>query len=257
MVSTPPAHRYIELDVLRIIAIVMMVIYHAAYDLETFYDWNIGVLDNGWWYFARATASLFLLLVGCSFAISWHRQRNRYPDHHFAAQYRKYFLRGLGILLCGLLVSVVTYVFDDQTYVRFGILHLIGVSILLLPFFARLKEGNIVPAVLIILIGRTMTVIPDATSLLLPFGIVPEGFISVDYYPLFPWFGMVLIGYGIGYLLYVGSSASSASLVSSHAPRRGALWLTWSGRHALIVYLIHQPIILGILGFLGFLGILH
>jgi len=96
------ARRYPELDLLRTLAVVMMIVYHAAYDLETLYGWPIDVHGGGWWLLARATLTLFLLLVGVSFAISWDRSGKRY---------RKYLRRGLGILACGLLVSFVTYLF--------------------------------------------------------------------------------------------------------------------------------------------------
>ena len=39
---------------------------------------------------------------------------------------------------------------------------------------------------------------PHRTIWLLPLGIHPATFFSVDYEPIFPWFGVVLIGMGLG-----------------------------------------------------------
>lgn len=211
----------------------MMIIYHAVYDLETFYGWNIGVLTGGWWLFARTTAVLFLLLVGISFAISWNRRKKNLAGASFQHLYFKYLLRGLGLFACGMLVSLVTWFLDSSTFVRFGILHMIGVSILLIPFFARLKEWNLVTGTLIIIAGQWMP---------------PLRFESVDYWPLLPWFGVVLMGFSIGYFVYVRFARHRRP--EGLRPKEN--WMTWPGRHALLIYLIHQPLILGFLGLLGF-----
>lgn len=232
-------NRYIELDLLRTLAIIMMIVYHLAYDLQEYYGWNIGVFENTGWYLLRlSTASLFLLLVGCSFAISW----NKTPT------YRKYFKRGLGVIACGMLVSAVTYVVDPETYVRFGILHMIGTSILLLPFFARLREWNAMIG-LGIGLGFGLGLGTANTSVFIPLGIPPPDFTSVDYFPLIPWFGVVLIGYAIGYHIYVRKKPPLFSIINSQFSI-----FVWPGRHALLIYLLHQPLILGILGLLWRLG---
>ncbi len=255
--------RYVELDLLRTLAIVMMVIYHLAYDLEMYHGFPLGLFENTSWYLLRqGTASLFLLLVGTSFAISWNRHQTKHGESSFAVRYKKYVLRGLGVIGCGMLVSMVTYVAEPETYVRFGILHMIGVSILLLPFFARFREWNLLLGISFIGFQK---IIVDILSVagrrpaLLPLGVMPTDFMSVDYFPLIPWFGIVLMGYAVGYFLYVrqrgfrkSSSDSSVSSDSSYARRRRAL--TWPGKNALLIYLLHQPLILGLLALLSRLG---
>src|SRR3989338_7934985 len=108
-----PSQRFIELDLLRSAAILGMVIYHAAYDLSAFYGWNIDVSSGGWFVFQRLIASTFLLLVGMSFAISYSRT-------HHSLIWPKFLRRGLIVIACGVLISIVTYVVDAETYVRFG-----------------------------------------------------------------------------------------------------------------------------------------
>ncbi|MSR86954.1 DUF1624 domain-containing protein [Candidatus Peribacteria bacterium] len=243
--------RYIELDLLRTAAVIMMVLYHAVYDLQMIEGWDIDVFSDGWIFFARTTASLFLLLVGCSFAISWDR-------HGASHKYPKYLRRGLGLLACGMLVSLVTYMYDPETYVLFGILHCIGVSILLLPFFARLKGWNAVVGIVMIGLGLGLGLgsgMAAHTGLFLPFGIIPPDFTTVDYFPLIPWFGVVLIGYALGYFFYVGHRSD---ILRPERPRwiHTIRWMTWPGHHALLIYLLHQPILLAILGCVGYVGFL-
>ena len=230
--------RYIEIDVLRTLAIAGMVLYHTLYDLVIFYDWDIPLFSTGWTLFARATATLFLLLVGISFAISWRNTKARLP---LTLAYHKYLRRGLLILAGGILISTVTYAVEPETFVRFGILHLIGVSILLLPFFIVLKEGNALIGIAIISLWGTVRNTTATGPLLLPFGVMPPHFETIDYFPIIPWFGVILLGLSMGYFLYV-RHAHPAMRVS-----RVMQWITWPGRNSLLLYLIHQPIILGIL----------
>ncbi len=236
--------RYPELDILRTLAVLMMIVFHLGYDLSEFYGWNIRPFEGGWLLLQVSTASLFLLLVGAGFAISW----NRHPakrDLRIATT--KYLKRGLGLIAIGMLVSIVTYVINPDTYVRFGILHLIGAGILLLPFLARLREWNALLGIIIIMGAaacRAPTCMILNTSLFLPFGFHPVDFSSVDYFPLIPWFGLMLMGYAAGYFLYVRVTFRRPHYSNLQSPFS---ILAWPGRHALVIYLVHQPVLLTIL----------
>ena len=91
--------RYPELDVLRSLAIIGMIIYHGAYDLVSFYAWNIDIFTGPWKLFERSIALTFLLLVGISFAISYQRTTKE-------RVWLKFLRRGLVVFGCGMLVSI-------------------------------------------------------------------------------------------------------------------------------------------------------
>jgi len=232
------SQRYIELDALRTLAIGGMILYHTAFDLSQFYGWDIDVFDSGWKILQIATASLFLLLVGVTSLFS-----TRHPYKRF-----------MQIGSAALLVTVATYVIDPQTYVRFGILHLIAVSALILPFIKGLRAWLIIPAAILIAINPVVSSLTVDSSLLLPLGIPYRGFSSVDYFPLIPWFGVILIGYVIGFIAYIRFPEWRAARTDAISWRLYLIlpptlytWIAWPGRHSLLLYLIHQPIILGVL----------
>ncbi len=220
-------------DLLRTLALVLMVAYHAAYDLQTYYGWSVDVRAGAWAPLGRFAAVTFLLLAGLSTALSLEG----------AANPRAKSLRRAGLILAAALgVTVATYLIDPGTYVRFGILHLIGVSVL----FAVLLRFRPWTA-LLLLLAVTLLFPVLAPSLPawagIPFGMPPEGFVSVDYYPLLPWAGVVLLGF-VSAPRLLPRLRRGPTVADSPAALR---WLSAPGRHTLVLYLVHQPVIVGIL----------
>jgi uncharacterized membrane protein len=227
--------RYKELDALRGIAVALMILYHILFDMYYFYGLGFPVLDYEWRIFAKGIATLFLLLLGICFMISWHRSaKDSFP-------YAKYFERGMIILGGGILISFFTWFIAPEAYVKFGILHLIGVSVLLQPFFARFGIWNIAFGIICTMIGIHFARMDTQSFLLFPFGIIYDSFASLDYYPLFPWFGTVLTGMGLGSIFYVPERyAALKKLDALPYPNL----LLGMGKYALILYFLHQPLIL-------------
>lgn len=228
------------MDAARGVAIIMMVVYHLTYDLDAFGGYDIEATSGFWAGFADATASLFLFLVGVSLAISHARSGG---DH-----FSKYLLRGLKIFGYGMALTVVFLVFG-MGIVAFGILHLIGVSIILAYPFLNLRFTNVLLGVLVFVVGTYFVgQNPSGSPWLLPFGVVPEGWIMPDYRPLLPWFGVVLIGLGLGNVVYGGGRRPGI------LPRKTpvvARPLQPLGRNSLVIYLVHQPVLILLLSLFG------
>lgn len=224
------SNRDTRLDLLRTLAIVLMVIYHAAYDLVTYHGWHLEIFEGGWLILARASLILFLLVSGMSQALS-HRSKGP------AIRWKRF----AQVAAAAALVSIATYVMDPETYVQFGVLHLIAVSALLLPFFARFKTWNMLIGFLILAIAMLMPsaspeVFGTSAVPMIVLGFPPVHFQTVDYVPLIPWFGVVLMGYACGYLW---KSKENASALLQN--------LAWPGRHSLLIYLLHQPVLFAVL----------
>ena len=233
--------RFPEIDITRGIAILMMVIFHTVFDISFFSIAPVNVATGFWRYFAMTTASLFLFIVGVSLVVSRARSAGKLKG---LALTKKFLYRGGGIFALGLLVTLATWWYLHEGFVIFGILHLIGVSVILSPLFFRFGKYNILLGLVCITIGLFIGTF-QGPIWLLPFGIYPPSFTSVDYTPLFPWLGVVLIGLGAGEFLYAGGTRRFSI---PPVPNLINAPFSFLGRHSLIIYLVHQPIIILLLG---------
>jgi uncharacterized membrane protein len=98
---------------------------------------------------------------------------------------------------------------------------------------------------IMIALGPWMISLRIHTTFLLALGIPPYGFMTIDYYPLIPWFGVILVGYGIGSITFSRLPHRKKFLVEAKSQKLEAI--SWPGRHSLLLYLIHQPILIGLL----------
>ncbi len=243
------SERFIELDAARGVAIIMMVIFHLVYDLAYLQYLSSTVYRTGFfYYFGLTTTILFIGIAGVSVTISGSRAEREKGKKEILW---KFLRRGLGLILLGMLISLCTYLFlGGSGYVVFGILHLIGVCVILTPFFLRLRFINALIGFCIILITPLMTQF-SGPFWLIPIGIHPDTFYSVDYEPMLPWFGVFLLGMGIGSLLYPNGITCFRKITRQNCVHLCMAPFAAAGRHSLIIYLLHQPVIISILIILG------
>jgi len=228
--------RFALIDVLRGVAIVAMVLYHCAWDLSYFQliDFDITVND-GWRLFQHLILGGFLLLVGVSLVLA-HRNGIRWP-----AFWRRFAMIAAGAAA----VSIGTYILFPQTFVFFGILHAIALfSLLALPFLK-------LPPWLTALVGAAFLLIPLFFSnsafnapQLAWIGFWQEPPATNDLVPIFPWFGMVLVGMALASAVLASPAAARIAAWKPAAILRPLIVL---GRWSLIIYLVHQPLLLAII----------
>jgi uncharacterized membrane protein len=247
-----PHSRFWELDFIRGLAVVMMVFYHFLYDLDYFGGYPLNLRTGSGLYFAEATAAIFIVLVGASLTLSSSRART---DGASEKIFSRFFKRGLKIFSLGMVVTLTTYLFIGRWVILFGVLHLIGVSIVLAYPFHRLRPFNLVAGSIFVLIGLYIQGLTFNFPWLFWLGFVPENFYSLDYFPIFPWFGLVLIGIYLGNRFYRDGKRSfklpdlSGSFVVD--------FLGTLGRNSLAIYLVHQPVLVAALFFVGIIRSLH
>jgi uncharacterized membrane protein len=239
-------NRFPEVDALRGCAIVMMLLYHTLFDLVFFGNLKMNLFSPFWRGYVLFGASLFIGLAGLSLTLSFSRERK----HRNVVPFSKYLKRGLLLFFYGMAITLVTYLAIPEAYVRFGVLHCIGTSIILAyPFIPR-PWLSFLGGIGSIVAGYFLSLRIFPFSFLLFLGFKPPRFSTLDYFPLFPWFGVVLLGIFAGNFLYPRGERRFTPPNIPAFPFRGLAFL---GRHSLTIYLFHQPVILGLLFLLGFI----
>lgn len=234
-----------EVDAARTAAIVMMVVYHSAYDVQLL-DPGLGVDSGagGWRALQIATGSSFLFVVGVSVAISNARGRAR--GQTGLALYRRHARRAAQVAAAALLVSVGTFAAVGDDYVRFGILHCIAAGMLIGPLLLPLGRWNLALAGAVLATGLAlMATTRSGVPGLLVLGVWPQHG-AIDWYPLLPWLAPMLVGLAAGRVLYPGGRRGPWGRrlpTPAFARQLGA-----PGRHSLPIYLVHQPLLLALVG---------
>ena len=234
----PPARptRLALVDVLRGLAVAQMIVFHFIYDLNYFGWVKVRMLvDEPWVGWRTAIVTQFLLLVGVSLVL------------------RMSFKPGLGDFLrrwaevagAALLVSAGSWLVFGPRFIWFGILHFIAAALLLVRPMVRLGAWNLALGAVAILAGLALA---DPAFNPTPANII--GFVTKkpgteDYVPLFPWIGVVLIGVGLGSLWQRAGWRVPPVLapLDAEPPRLLRLLGTW----ALTVYVVHQPVLMGVM----------
>ena len=241
------ARRLWEIDTLRGFAIVQMIFYHFVWDLHFFGLYQGNLFSGPWQWFARTIATQFLFLVGISLTLSYHREIQQGETNLFT----KYFLRGAKIFGWGLVITIGTYFFIGQGFVIFGILHLIGFSIMISYPFLRLNRWvALLTGLTMIGVGLYIDSVVVDYPWLIWLGLKQQGIAMVDYYPVLPYSGIALLGIFAGYILYRDHLRQFA--LPDWSDNQFVSGLRFLGRHSLLIYLIHQPILIAIFFVLGF-----
>lgn len=234
--------RYALVDALRGVALLNMIAYHLCFDIFQIYGVHTGwIYTPGAIVWERFICCSFIIISGVSLNFSSHAYR-----------------RGLIVSACGALMTVVTLIVIPPFAIWFGVLTLIGasmiiarllikplelihpvlgaaVSFLLFAFFYNVQTGSVGFFYLRLFDVPLFFYRGYLTAFL---GFPPRGFVSSDYFPLLPWFFLFVFGY---FLWRIIKRYGADKPFFHKIPFLSAL-----GRHTLIIYLIHQPVLMGI-----------
>ena len=222
-------------DLLRGVAIGLMVLYHFSFDLNYFHVLSIDFNHDAFWLGLRAViVSLFLGLVGMSLHLAAMR-----------ARFGQAFLRRLGLVtVCAMLVTLASAVMFPRSVIFFGVLHFIAVATLLGRPMVRFYRANLVIGLALLIVGLSVQHPVFDHPAMQWIGMMTHKPVTEDYVPLLPWFGVVLIGMFIGRTLCLPGLAPVREWRSGRSPVRALAFL---GRHSLLVYMLHQPLLFAVL----------
>lgn len=222
-------------DQWRGLAIILMIVYHIAYYLGYLEIRWIDQSSLFWFLEVNFVRISFLLTVGISLYLSQKKYR------HFFDFLKRHVIRATKLFLIAMAITLATWFLDKANVVLFGILHLISFGIFLGAFLTRTAFFSILFGLLSFYLGVAFTSIQSNNPYLMPFGITTPNFQTFDYFPLFPWIGFVFLGIAFAHLL------DHFGLLKQSKNRPQLKNLEFMGRHALLIYLVHQPVLFGIL----------
>ncbi len=236
--------RAFELDLLRGIALIMMMFMHFSWDVRYEFGFDIFSYLSSYWFWVIVHPIILVLFVGVS-GICCSFSRNN-------------FKRGLKLLAVAMaftvVTTIITYTMHIYCLILFNVLHVLSISMLiyaLISFIAnKTKIGDKALTLIIGMIGIYIIVLKgnlfyyDGVSnnpLLLMIGVeLKDGITMADYMPLIPWMGVFLTGAALGRLIYPEKKTvfpeATAGFRAAISP------IEFLGRHSLIIYLTHQPV---------------
>ena len=243
-------YRYIEIDVVRGLAVLGMIGFHTAFIARFLFGLNL-FSGSFFWEIVPICGNIFFILAGLSLYIG--ASQGKYPSLLPVIQ-----KSGL-LLVAGLLMTGITYLFDFGGKIYFGVLHCMGlatlISFLVLPLP---KIPTLASSTLIITLGMYCRYIPRPCFSPSLFWLYPCFCVTLDpmldYYPLIPSLGFMLLGIVLGKQYYPQGKRIFSPIYSvDHAFRMSGLALI--GRNALPIYLLHPPIIYAILYLMTQIGL--
>lgn len=221
-----------ELDALRGLCIICVVVIHAIFDLVYFAGVEL-TLPPAYVFIQRYGGVIFVVLSGCCATLG-----------------SKSFRRGVIVFACGMLISAVTagmyllHMAARDVIVYFGVLHLLGVCMMAYPLYKKLPTQALAAmGVMLVVAGYVIQGTLVECKFLFPLGLCYPGFASSDFFPLLPHLGWFMLGTCAGRTLYREKKTLLEGSFGRSWPMRA---LQWCGRQSLFIYLLHQPVVYGV-----------
>lgn len=229
--------RISSIDFLRGFAIILMIFFNYSVTLSYFHILDFAYNFLYWFVFPRIIGGIFIFVSGVAAYVSYKNSKERFR--------KKYFLRGVKLLVFAIAITAFTYIFVPQGTILFGILHFFAVSSFILPFVISYNRFNLIAGIFLTLFGIYLQLTSFSFSSLFWLGFMPENFFTFDYFPLIPWTGVLLLGVFF-------SREFIRKTIKIRAKNTLGRTLTFLGKHSLTIYLIHQPILILVLMLFGF-----
>ncbi len=219
--------RYLQLDFMRGIAIILMVVFHFCFDLNNFHFININIYNGTFWHLFRfIILTLFLLCVGISLTLA----------NPYGVNFHKALKRFVILIVLASFISLASYLIFPKSWIYFGVLHFIACASLLALIFVRFSWFNLFLGTAIL--GLYFS---DVINMHWLYNSLHEALhlpkYTEDLVSLFPWFGVVLIG------MFIGKKGLYLFALKENKYTHVTAYL---GKHSLLIYMLHQPLLFGL-----------
>ena len=229
------------IDSLRGLIILCMIVYHGIWNLVYLYDVKWEWFSGGFAYFLQQFGCWFFILLS---GFCWSLGRNPLK-------------RGLYAFVAGVVITAFTLIFMPENKILFGILTFLGSAILIMiPLDKLFRKVNsdisaAVSFILFILLKNcedgylgfekfNIIKLPEflySGNISAYFGFPTKEFYSEDYFGLFPWLLLFITGY------FIYHSLNKRDLVNKLFEKGKIPVLNFIGRHSLVFYILHQPVL--------------
>lgn len=221
-------------DFLRGFAVVLMIGYHCLFTIEYFGFFKDSGFDilNQFSFLPYIIGSVFVIISGFVGNLCSDERQKR---------------KTLELAAVAALISITTYFFDNIMFIKFGVIHLLTFCSAL---SITLKRWNswllIVIAIASLYLGVMFSTLRVSSEYLFAFGLVNNSYQAFDQYPIFPWLGIFIFGI----IISREFDGAVINLEQKYAKLRENAFvktIELLGRKSIQIYLIHEPIILGLL----------
>ena len=234
------------LDILRGISVVAMIVYHFFWDLGYFNFFEIERITQGLpLLIAQCIGASFLIIAGISFGLS--KNSNKFIS--------QFFTRLSTLVIISSIITFVTFLVDRNSFIFFGILHLLAACSIISFLLIRVKNNNILFFLFIFSIILNFSDLTyDFPRYISWLGFNKEVPITNDFYPLFPWVSFYLFGLWVCEpFKFYHKKYFENSIIYHYQTSYIYKSLQFLGKNSLPIYILHQPIFFSL--FLIFIGL--
>ncbi len=221
--------RYLQLDFIRGIAIILMIIFHLSFDLNNFHFIDIDIYNRegrDWFYFRMLIVTVFMLSVGISLALV----------NENGIDIQKSKKRFITLAIASTVITIASYITFPHSWIYFGVLHFVAFASVISLVFIRFEWVALILGLTIIsLFNLDMISMGSFYEFSQPILHLPRH--TEDLVPFTPWLGVVFVGIFLG---------KKRLFLFPLVDNKFTQSIGFLGKHTLAIYLIHQPIFFGL-----------